>query len=51
MQRAVQLLNTTNFSIKQISDQLGFSINFISPAPSARCTAIRLRNIGGVMAL
>ncbi|MEI9960430.1 MAG: AraC family transcriptional regulator [Limisphaerales bacterium] len=28
MQRAVQLLNTTNFSIKQISDQLGFSDQF-----------------------
>jgi AraC-like DNA-binding protein len=28
MQRAVQLLNTTNLSIKQISDQLGFSDQF-----------------------
>jgi AraC-like DNA-binding protein len=28
MQRAVQLLNTTDFPIKQISDQLGFSDQF-----------------------
>jgi AraC-like DNA-binding protein len=28
MQRAVQLLNTTNLSIKEISDQLGFSDQF-----------------------
>jgi AraC-like DNA-binding protein len=28
MQRAVQLLNTTELSIKQISDQLGFSDQF-----------------------
>jgi AraC-like DNA-binding protein len=28
MQRAVQLLNTTTFSIKEISDQLGFSDQF-----------------------
>jgi AraC-like DNA-binding protein len=28
MQRAVQLLNTTNLSIKAISDQLGFSEQF-----------------------
>jgi len=28
MQRAVQLLNTTDLSIKQISDQLGFSDQF-----------------------
>ncbi|NOS68584.1 MAG: helix-turn-helix domain-containing protein [Verrucomicrobia bacterium] len=28
MQRAVQLLNATELSIKQISDQLGFSDQF-----------------------
>ncbi len=28
MQRAVQLLNTTEFSIKEISDHLGFSDQF-----------------------